>query len=406
MKCSVTSKNVGRVKYQSIKTQKDLDQYCQRLADARLIAFDTEFVSEDSYRPELCLIQVAVDGELTIIDTMERLDPTAFWRALVEGEHETLVHAGREEFLFCQRATGKRPRNLLDVQTAAAFIGLEYPASYGKLLSNVLNVSLKKGETRTDWRRRPLTDAQINYALLDVLHLEELWSRLHEDIDSRGRMPWFLDEMNAWQTGLEEAEQRENWCRVSGLTNLSPRAMAAARELWRWRERLAESTDKPPRRVLRDDLLVELARRQWTQVKKIKSIRGMERRQLAKQYDHIANAVQTALDLPESELPRPPRRDNNRRYTLLGQFLATALSAICREAKLSPQMVGTTSDLRELIDWRLSNKSTEETPALAQGWRAEIVGRQIYDLLEGKTTIAVARPKETQPLEFRRTEEG
>lgn len=389
------------MKHRTIISKQQLTEYCRELADAPLIAFDTEFVSEDTYRPQLCLIQVAAGGELAIIDTMEVADISLFWETLAEGGHQTLVHAGREEFLFCLRATGKRPANLLDVQRAAAFVGLEYPASYGKLLAGVLNVSLKKGETRTDWRRRPLSKEQVNYALLDVLHLEELWSELQSRMQSHDRLPWFADEMNAWQLGLEEVEQRENWRRVSGLSNMSARSMAIAREVWRWRESVAESTDKPPRRVLRDDLIVELAKRQTADQKRIKSLRGMERRQLSKHYDDISQAIQTALELPDSELPRSPRKDTHRKYTLLGQFMAAALSAICREAKLAPQMVGTTTDLRELIDWRLSSSGVGDTPSLAKGWRAEIVGRQLDDLLEGKTSIAVARPKENQPLEFR-----
>lgn len=393
------------VKHLEIKTSQQLAEYCKRLADASLIAFDTEFVSEDSYRPDLCLIQVAVEGELAVIDTVACPDVDLFWQTLVEGDHDTLVHAGREEFLYCLRSTGKRPRHVLDVQIAAAFIGLEYPASYGKLLSHVFDVTLKKGETRTDWRRRPLSKEQIEYALLDVLHLEELWNHLRDEINKLERIEWFEDEMNAWQTGLEEAEQRENWRRVSGTSNLSPRSMAVAREVWRWREGVASDTDKPPRRVLRDDLIVELAKRQTADKKRIGSLRGMERRQLTSEFDNISRAIQTALDLPESELPRRMRKDGGSKYKLLGQFLATALSAICRDDRLSPQMVGTTSDLRELIEWQLDKrKSNDEPPALARGWRAGIIGQQIEDLVSGKLSIGVARAKSNQPLEFRRHE--
>ena len=149
-----------------IKGSEQLQEFCERSYGSEIIGFDTEFVSENRYRPELCLIQVATDTEIAIIDTLTVEDLAPFWELLTTGDQVTVVHAAREEFLFCYRACRARPKKLFDIQLAGGFIGLDYPASYGNLVAQLLGISISKGETRTDWRRRPLSDSQIKYCLL------------------------------------------------------------------------------------------------------------------------------------------------------------------------------------------------------------------------------------------------
>ena len=185
--------------FEFIKTDEALEAFSQRLKSAKYIGFDTEFVSENRYRPELCLLQVATESEFVIVDTMEVGNIDCFWKVLCSGDHTTIVHAAREEFLFCYRAIGERPSNFFDVQLAAGFIGMDYPASYGNLVSKVVGETLDKGETRTDWARRPLSDRQMEYALQDVTHLIELYEKIKSRLKRLGREDWVLDEMNTWQ---------------------------------------------------------------------------------------------------------------------------------------------------------------------------------------------------------------
>ena len=249
------------VHYDHITTDAQLEKLCCKLASSSFIGFDTEFVSEDTYFPELCLIQVAADEVLAVIDPQEIGDMTLFWDALSKGEHLTIAHAAREEFRFCRTAVQRRPANLFDVQLAAGLVGIEYPASYGKLLNKLLNVRLAKGETRTDWRRRPLSDKQIEYALQDVIYLKDIHTKIEAKLVELGRLEWLQEEMSVWQDQMEAAEQQERWRRVSGISGLPEKALVIVRELWRWREGIARSKNRPPRRILRDDLIVELARR-------------------------------------------------------------------------------------------------------------------------------------------------
>jgi ribonuclease D len=387
------------VAHLQITTAEELSHFCSDLRAAQAIALDTEFVSEHTYRSDLCLVQVAVEGRLAVIDPMSVGDLTPFWNALVANGHETIVHAGREELVFCLDATGRRPARLFDVQIAAGLIGYEYPAGYGSLLFKLLGQQLHKGETRTDWRRRPLSRQQIEYALDDVRHLQAMRDKLAARLAQLGRSSWMEAEMQTWQDDVDVYRTRERWRRVSGLAGLSNRSLAIVRELWRWREEEAERRDVPPRRVLRDDLIIELAKRRSADLKQIRAVRGMDRGDLQRFLPKLSEAIDRALQLPESDLPRSERRETPNQINVLGQFLSSALASICRKAEIAPAIVGTASDVRDLIAYRLGF-DIGGTPVLARGWRAEIVGHLIEDLLAGKTSIRIADPMSEQPLVF------
>jgi len=382
-----------------IITAQGLAALADQLADADTIAFDTEFVSEDTYRSELCLIQIAAGDRLSVVDPLAVTDTAPFWERLAAEGHETVVHAGREELCFSLSIIGRRPARLFDVQIAAGLVGYEYPAGYGSLLNKLLGESPKKGETRTDWRRRPLSHHQIDYALDDVRYLVALRDRLRDQLEKLGRNAWMDAEMAAWQDDVEASRTREKWRRVSGINGLSARSLAIVRELWRWRETEAERRDLPVRRVLRDDLIVELARRQTADLKRISAVRGLERGDLKRHMPEIARHIDIALQLPDSGVPQFERREVPQQLNVLGQFLATALTSICRGARLAPSLVGTASDVRDLIAFRLGY-NVDEPPLLATGWRAEVVGQQLDDLLFGRTSIRIVDPKSDEPLAF------
>ena len=386
--------------YEHITSQRQLTDFCNSLHDAPLIGFDTEFVSEDTYRPDLCLIQVAAGNRLAVIDPKSVEDVTPFWRLITSPEHETIVHAGREEFRFCFAATGQRPNNLLDVQIAAALIGLEYPAAYGTLVRKLLNSTLRKGETRSNWRHRPLSERQLEYALDDVVYLEPLRNALVKQIEKLRRRTWLASEMSDWQASVEHAESVERWRRVSGIANLSSRSLAIVRELFHWRDEEASRRDRPARRILRDDLIVELAKRQSADPKRINAVRGMERRELKNQYTQLAKCVERALSLADSECPRPHARSRKQQLNALGQFLTTALGSISRGAHVAPGLVGTSQDVRDLVSHHLGLEKFDEPPILATGWRAEVVGQQIEKLIKGELCLRISDPLSDHPLAF------
>lgn len=384
--------------YLHIKTDGQLAEFCRRASDSRIIGFDTEFVSENRYRPQLCLLQVATENELAIVDTLEVNNTDRFWELIVSGNHVTIVHAAREEFLFCWRACGKRPRNLFDVQLAIAFVGMEYPCSYGNVISKVLGRTIDKGETRTDWRRRPLSKRQLDYALQDVVYLEQLYRQVSGQLEEFGRLDWYRQEIESWMASLETAEQEPQWQRVSGIAGLSRASLAIARELWLWRDRIAAERNKSPRRVLPDDLLVEISKRGSSEVRQLKAIRGLENRIGVKRLEPVAEAVQVALDLPSSQHPAKIKRTKETNLGLLGQFLTTALAIVCRNATIAPSLVGTAQDVRQLAAWKLGMIHLKEEPDLAKGWRAKIVGQVIERILDGQLAVRVENPRSEHPL--------
>jgi ribonuclease D len=392
------------VQYDLVTNEARLGEICESLSAAPIVAFDTEFVSEDSYQPELCLVQLAAAGRLAIVDPQQIKDLSPLWQLLTEPGRETLVHAGREEFRFCLRYAGRRPHRWFDVQIAAGLIGMEYPASYGNLAGRLLGKNISKDETRTDWRRRPLTERQLQYALQDVADLEAMRGVLHARLSKLGRLAWLDDELADWQRDLEEFEAGERWQRVGGLAGLSPRGLAIVRELWHWRDAEAQRRDCPSRRVLRDDLVIELAKRQTADVKRIRAVRGMERGDLQRYLPKISQAIEQALARPEQDLPRLARKSTRPQLNLLGQFLSTALGSICRKAQVAPSLAGTAQDVRDLIAYRLNLGGFQpgEVPLLARGWRAEVVGKVIDHLLSGDLAIRIADPLSDEPLAFER----
>jgi len=386
------------VTYQSITTDAQLQQYVQELSAARSIALDTEFVAEDTFRPQLCLVQVCTEQGAALIDPLgiENLRP--FWTLLTQAGHDTIVHAGRGEVEFCWLAAGAPPANLFDVQLAAGFTGLEYPAGYSNLIAKLLGRHAKKHETRTDWRRRPLTQRQIDYALDDVRHLFPLRDQLQSRLQALGRQDWLAQEMSAWLTEIHRGLTEERWWKVSGNASLGGRGQAILRELWRWRQAEAERRNKPPRRILRDDLIVEMARRQTADLKQVRAVRGMEWGNVRQHLPQIVACIERGLASPEPDIRTTGYRDTPPQLSVLGQLLSSALGSICRQAELSASLVGTASDVRELILYELDPTTWNEPPLLAQGWRAHVVGNLFEDLLAGRLSIRVGDPHSEHPL--------
>lgn len=386
----------------TITDPQELDELCRRLQSSEQIGIDTEFVSEDTFFPELCLIQVATREEMAVIDAAVLADLNPFWTVLAEGGHVTVLHAGREELNFMLRSVGKLPGKLFDVQLAAGFCSQEYPSAYGSLVNKFLGFQPAKGEQRTDWRQRPLTSAQIKYALEDVRHLLPLYDRLEKILKRRERREWFVEEMANWQTEVVQASNRKDWRRVSGIGKLGPQGLAIVRELWHWRDQEAQQRNRPPRRILRDDLIVEMAKRKVDSPQRVMAIRGLERGALKKKADELAACVRRGLEKPVERESSGGRRPAPSQLNLLAQFLAPALASVCSQAEVATSMVGTASDVRELVAHRLGfqREDEDDLPVLARGWRAELVGKLIEDLLDGKKSIRITNAKHADPLAF------
>jgi ribonuclease D len=319
---------------------------------------------------------------------------------LAAGGHETIVHAGRSEVDFCLDAIGRPPFNLFDVQIGAGLTGMEYPTSYGALISRLLKKKLDKHETRTDWRRRPLSSRQIDYALDDVRHLYEIRTILGQKLEAAGRASWWPEEMGRWFDKLYESRDSDPWRRVSGNSGLDPRCMAILREIYAWRSEEAAHRNRPAKHILRDDLLIEIAKQKTADDRRLRRIRGMER--YHKQLDQIIARIRIALELPEEACPTHSHSNRTPQLSVLGQILFAALGSVCRKKKLAPSLVATPNDIRYWVAYRSNPKQYENAPrpALTEGWRAEVVGNLFEDLLSGKKRIRITDPTSDFPLIF------
>jgi len=370
-----------------------------------MVAFDTEFVSESYFRPRLCLLQFALpSGECFGVDPFSVRDLAAWWEIMTDRETTIIVHGGREEIRFCQFATNIRPHCLVDVQIAEGLRSRGFPISHTNLVTRVLDRTIQHGkETRTDWLHRPLTDRQINYALEDVRHLPAVWQTQKASLESTGRLSWATAEFERFIDYVLAEEDRDGWLRLPGYGRLNRREMAVARSLYQWRSTEAERLDKPQRRVLRDDLLIELAQRQPKNIRELNMTRDMNRRDYQQHAETFIQIIQDALQLPADQLPQKPSGPGHpAQDEVLAKILGLALANRCQELGLSMTLVATSSDLKDFVRWHVFENRQTAIPRLMQGWRAEVCGQLLADVLDGKVTLRVQNPKSEYPLTFGR----
>ena len=390
-----------------ITRQRDFDAFCLRARKARLVAFDTEFVSESTFRPELCLMQFSAAGETVGVDPFEIEDLAPWWELMTDDRTTVVVHGGQAEVKFCLEAAGEAPRRLVDVQLAEGLRSTSYPLGYDALVQRVLNVRPSKGsQTRTDWRRRPLSADQLEYALRDAEYLPKIWEIQRTDLQRRGRAPWAATEFVRFVRNLAEDHRREPHEKLSGLSKLSRRDLAVAKEVALWRYREAEDRNRPVRRILRDDLVIDLAKRQPETEEQLVAPRDMNRSDVRKSADDILAAIDRGKAVPEDELPEKVRRDGpdkNPDEHVLGQLLGIALSSLCNEHEVARTIAGTAKDLRDLVRWHTAGRPAgADVPLLATGWRKELCGQLLTDLLDGEVAMRVADTKGDHPLSFER----
>lgn len=389
-----------------IVEQAEFEAVCDAAREAGIAAFDTEFVSDASYRPELCLLQLAVGEERLAVDPLvDGIDLAPWWDLVIDDETTIVAHGSQAEIRFCLDATDERPRRFVDVQVAAGLLGRGYPLSYTNLVSRVLNRRTKGKATRTDWSRRPLSDKQLEYALEDVEYLPDVWTKQSKSLRKRGRLDWAWAEFDRLIDDVAADREREPWTRLSGINKLNRRELGVLRELAEWRESEAERQDKLPRRVLRDDLLIDVARRHPSTREELLETRDMNRGNFRKAADDIIDAVRRGLEVPDDELPQKRRKgggDFSEEEQVLGKLLAIALANHCAELDVATSLVGTASDLRDLVRWHVLDGDKGAPPALMKGWREEVCGDLLVDVLDGKIVMRVGDVRSDHPLVFER----
>ena len=382
----------------------EVDALAGQIRSHGIMGLDTEFISERSYQPQLALLQVSTPDGTYLIDPLsehiQKAPDQPIWDLMADPAVVTVVHAHDQESRFCLQRTGRAPGNLFDVQLAAAFNGFYYPIAYDRLVDNVLHCSLGPSQSRTNWLRRPLTRAQTRYAADDVrflLPLYEAFTSRPSYGDEHQRRRWLREETN---TRLDRLSDRETdrWRRLAGANKLSPRSLAALRELSAWREATARQHDMPFRRVASDDLLVSLAASRPASETELASVRGIGKLSMGYR-EQILRAVETALALPEDDLPvRATAQRNGKPSRMVLLFLESVLAAACAEHEIDPALVGSSAQLRALIAWNERGRASEPTPPLLTGWRGEVCAAPLLDALDGRISLRIDDPLSPNPL--------
>jgi ribonuclease D len=388
-----------------IKDQQRFEDLCEHIRQVGLVAFDTEFLSEHTYRPELCLLQFATPERSAAVDPFEVRDLSNWWNLMADDQVQVVVHGGREEVRFCLSLGAARPGRLFDTQIAEGLLSRSFPISYTSLVARALDKKTHGKETRTDWSRRPLTDRQIAYAIEDVDFLLEIHAKQTAELKTRGRVAWVEGEIDRFINDLEQEPNREMWRKLPGAQGLSARELAVAREVCLWREKEAMERNKPARRIFRDDLIIELARRQPADMAEFLATRDMNRSDYKRVANDILAAVSRGVTIPRDQCPPVRRGDKDQDEQILAQLLSIALANRCAQVEVAVGMVGTTADLRHLARWHVYKDQSGEPPRLASGWRAEVCGELLEDVLDGKISLRIADPRSDHPLVFERRPE-
>ena len=355
---------------------------------------DTEFMSEGRYRALLCLVQIAVDDpdaedgtQIILLDSLDAVDATPLAELLPEPGIEIVLHAGRQDVAILRRAWSTEVNNIFDTQLAAGFAGGSAQAGYGNLLGAILGRRVGKTASYTRWDSRPLTAEQLSYAAEDVAHLLELTDELQRRLRETGRLDWAREECRRLESATDERDPETAWERLPRIGQLDPRARAVARELAAWRERTASSEDRPVGSVLADPTLVELAKRQPATLRGLEQIRGIHPSGIRRRGVEILEAIARGQEAPA--IPREQARGRSDPGDAPLIALAEALlRARALEAGLAYELIASRNEL-ELIVGAARRGEREPDVRTLTGWRRELVGADLRDLLAGRRAIAV-----------------
>jgi len=380
---------------QYVTDQRALETLCLTLRQSPRLALDTEFVGEDTFIPRLELIQVATAATAAVIDFPAVLASGSldvFWELVCDPKIEKIVHAGRQDLDLFATHAGQIPKPFFDTQIAAAMVGYGAQVAYANLVQRLHGTKLEKAHTFTNWSARPLSDDQISYALEDVEFLLPIHTHLQDRLSSLGRLEWVSEEFARLESAVGEKsrEPQERYQRIRGWDTLKPKGAVVLRELAAWREAEARRRNVPRGRVMRDEVLLQLARHPPKSVHEFRGLRGVHSSEVDRHGEQLLATITSALALPPSAWPEVPReRKPDPESTGIVELLQAVLKARAAEQGIAPTMLATSSDLQTLVEAK-QNRSTLDVPIL-RGWRRQLVGDLLLKVLDGAVTITVDR---------------
>jgi ribonuclease D len=371
-----------------ITTDEDLVTFCEQVGKCEVIAVDTEFMREKTYYAKLCLIQIASPTLAACVDPFSISDLGPLLEILLKGQNIKVFHSARQDLELFYDNWQKVPQPLFDTQIAATLLGYPDQIGYANLVQNLLDTQLDKSASRTDWSQRPLTNNQISYALDDVRYLIQLYPVMQKKLKELGRLEWLDNDFNALtQQELYTKDSTDSWKRVSGHGKLRPKQLNILKQLTTWREDTARKRNKPRKWVISDDVLHGIVRQPPDSVEKLTHIRGINTALVQKDGTDIVNLIKAANVIPESDWPSvQPQVRLTPDEDALADLMLTYLKHIAASQKISHTALATRKDIEKLAH------GNHDIPLLT-GWRKQMAGEAIIELLNGKRILRIKHGK-------------
>lgn len=368
-----------------IATQENLAAFVERARTSSVLAIDTEFLREKTYYARLCLLQMATDDEVVIVDPFEIDDLSVLEPLLTDEGIVKLFHAAGQDLEIILREVGVLPRPVFDTQIAAALLGHTQQIGYAALVHAECGVSLKKIDSFTDWSRRPLSASQRDYAADDVVYLPRLYESMRASLEEKGRLHWLdHDFAELSDPARFETNERERFRRLKRVSQLSRRQLSAAREVAAWRELEAQRRDIPRKWVITDEQVVEACKREARSIDELFMVRGLSDRLSTKDARAVVSLISSALDAPPDTWPELDRCSKSEPNVDAQLDLMSALVRLrAKENGIAFPTLASHDDLARVA------RGYREGVDLLRGWRRAIVGEELLELLEGRLALSL-----------------
>ena len=369
-----------------VDTPEGLSVLCEQLRGQAVLAVDTEFLREKTYYAQLCLLQIAGEDIIACVDPLALKDHLGpLLDVLYDASITKVMHSARQDLEIFFDLRGALPRPLFDTQVAATLLGFGDQLGYAALVKDFEGVELDKAHTRTDWSQRPLDEEQVSYAADDVRYLLSIYRKQRSRLEDMGRLGWLqkdFDELT--DTALYAPPENELWKRVRGTQKLGRSQLAVLQALTAWREQQARRADRPRRWMLKDEVMVDIARRGPATREELEKIRDLEAKTLQRHGDTLLSVIREARQAPESQWPSRPEY---RRLEPVQEGVVDLLMALVRtrgaEKAVSPALLASRAELEALV-------TGDRECTVLHGWRNEVVGVELLALLNGEVALRVA----------------
>lgn len=367
-----------------IATQEMLEDFVARAQSSRALAIDTEFLREKTYYARLCLMQIATDTEEVVIDPFQVRDIKVLAPLMENQRIVKLFHAASQDIEIIYREVGVLPQPVFDTQIAAALLGHTQQIGYASLVHAECGVQLKKIESFTDWSRRPLSDSQLKYAANDVIYLPELYRKMKESLEKKGRLQWLNEDFAKLSDPKNyELDAYDRFRRLKRVSQLSRKQLAAAREVAAWRETEAQRRNIPRKWVITDEQIVESCKREAKNVDDLFMVRGLKERLNTQEAREVVGLVAKGLHSPKESWPDLDRGKKNEPNVDVELDLMNALVRLrSKENGVAFQTLAPHDELARLA------RGYKKDVALLSGWRKALVGDELVRLLSGKISLS------------------